>query len=49
MKLGILGTGKIVQTLMGRYRQLPVEKTYILATERSRRRAEGFGTDRGKD
>lgn len=45
MKLGILGTGKIVQTLMGRYRQLPVEKTYILATERSRRRAEGFGLD----
>lgn len=45
MKLGILGTGKIVQTLMGRYRQLPVEETYILATERSVSRAEGFGLD----
>lgn len=45
MKLGILGTGKIVQTLMGRYRQLPVEKTYILATSRSVSRAESFGLD----
>ena len=45
MKLGILGTGKIVQTLMGSYRRLPVEKTYILATERSVSRAESFGLD----
>lgn len=45
MKLGILGTGKIVQTLMGSYRRLPVEKTYILATNRSVSRAESFGLD----
>ena len=45
MKLGILGTGKIVQTLMAGYRRLPVEKTYILATGRSVSRAEKYGFD----
>ena len=45
MKLGILGTGKIVQSLMREYRFLPVEKTYVLATTRSVERAEGFGLD----
>lgn len=45
MKLGILGTGKIVRELMKEYACLPVEKTYILATPRSLERAESFGLD----
>lgn len=45
MKLGILGTGKIVRELMKEYACLPVEKTCILATERSVERAESFGLD----
>ena len=45
MKLGILGTGKIVRELMKEYACLPVEKTCVLATQRSAERAEGFGLD----
>lgn len=45
MKLGILGTGKIVRELMKEYACLPVEKTYVLATARSVERAESFGLD----
>ena len=47
MKLGILGTGKIVQTLMENYDRLPVEKTYLLATARSTERAEKMAADHG--
>ena len=45
MKLGILGTGKIVQTLMENYDRLPVEKTYLLATPRSLERARKMAAD----
>ena len=40
MKLGILGTGKIVQELMQVYDRLEVEETYLLTTEKSRMKGE---------
>lgn len=40
MKLGILGMGKIVQELMQVYHRLDVEETYLLTTERSRKKGE---------
>ena len=47
MKLGILGTGKIVKTLMENYERLPVEKTYLLSTPRSLERAQEIATQHG--
>lgn len=35
MKLGILGTGMIVQDLMNTYEKLKIEKTYLLSTKHS--------------
>lgn len=49
MKLGILGTGKIVQELLQVYAGLPVEKTYLLATERSREKAAQMAQTYGLD
>ena len=49
MKLGILGTGKIVKTLMENYDRLPVEKTYLLATPRSLERANAMAAQHGFD
>ena len=40
MKLGIIGTGKIVADLMETYDLLPIEKTYILSTPRSVEKAQ---------
>ena len=40
MKLGILGTGQIVNTLMGIIQKLPFEKVYVLGTEHSRQKVE---------
>lgn len=40
MKLGILGTGQIVNALMKTIQKLPFEKVYVLGTERSRQKAE---------
>lgn len=40
MKLGILGTGMIVQDLMRTYEKLNVEKTYVLATPQTLSEAE---------
>ncbi len=40
MKLGILGTGKIVQEILPMMASLNFEKIYLLGTERSRDRAE---------
>lgn len=42
MKLGILGTGTIVQELLPQLEALGVEKAYLLATPRSRERAESM-------
>lgn len=42
MKLGILGTGTIVQTLLPDLKDLGTEKAYLLATPRSQERAEGM-------
>lgn len=39
MKLGILGTGMIVKDLMTTYQELNIEKTYVLATERTKEEA----------
>lgn len=39
MKLGILGTGKIVLDLMNTYKSLGIEKTYLLSTKRSELKA----------
>lgn len=39
MKLGILGTGMIVKDLMTTYQELNIEKTYVLATEKSKEKA----------
>ena len=39
MKLGILGTGMIVKDLMTTYHELNIEKTYVLATERTKEEA----------
>lgn len=39
MKLGILGTGMIVQDLMCTYEKLKIEKTYILATTQTQEEA----------
>lgn len=39
MKLGILGTGKIVEDLMNTYKSLGIEKTYLFSTERSESKA----------
>lgn len=39
MKCGILGTGKIVSDLMQTYDELPIEKTYIFSSERSKEKA----------
>ena len=39
MKLGILGTGMIVKDLMTTYQALNIEKTYVLATEKSKEKA----------
>lgn len=36
MKLGILGTGMIVKDLMTTYQELNIEKTYVLATEKTK-------------
>ena len=40
MKLGILGTGKIVRELLQVYEGLEIEKTYLLCTQRSLPQAE---------
>lgn len=42
MKLGILGTGTIVQALLPDLKDLGTEKVYLLATPRSKERAEGM-------
>lgn len=42
MKLGILGTGSIVQELLPDLKDLGTEKAYLLATPRSRERAQGM-------
>lgn len=42
MKLGILGTGSIVQTLLPDLKDLGAEKTYLLSTPRSLERARGM-------
>lgn len=39
MKLAILGTGMIVKDLMTTYQELNIEKTYVLATEKSKEKA----------
>lgn len=39
MKLGILGTGMIVKDLMTTYEELNIEKTYVLATEKTKEEA----------
>ena len=39
MKLGILGTGMIVKDLMTTYQELNIEKTYVLATEKTKEEA----------
>lgn len=40
MKLGILGTGMIVHDLMNTYHELDIDETYVLATERSKEKAQ---------
>lgn len=47
MQLGILGTGMIVADLMQTYDSLPIEKTVLLGTERSREKAERLAQDHG--
>lgn len=47
MKLGILGTGMIVADLMQTYDSLPIEKTVLLGTERSREKAEQLAQNHG--
>ena len=47
MKLGILGTCMIVADLMQTYDSLPIEKTVLLGTERSREKAERLAQDHG--
>lgn len=42
MKLGILGTGTIVQALLPDLKDLGAEKAYLLATPRSQERAQGM-------
>ncbi|MDE6107588.1 MAG: Gfo/Idh/MocA family oxidoreductase [Oscillospiraceae bacterium] len=42
MKLGILGTGTIVQALLPDLKDLGAEKAYLLATPRSKERAQGM-------
>lgn len=39
MKLGILGKGMIVKDLMTTYQELNIEKTYVLATEKTKEEA----------
>lgn len=39
MKLAILGTGMIVKDLMTTYQELNIEKTYVLATEKSKEKS----------
>ena len=39
MKQGILGTGMIVKDLMTTYQELNIEKTYVLATEKTKEEA----------
>ena len=39
MKLGILGTGKIVHDLMNTYKSIGIEKTYLLSSKRSELKA----------
>lgn len=40
MKLGIMGTGKIVREWLENCRNLPIEKIYLLSTQRSRETAQ---------
>ena len=47
MKLGILGNGMIVADLLQPYDSLPIEKTVLLGTERSREKAEQLARDHG--
>lgn len=49
MKLGILGTGKIVQELLRVYQGLNIEKTYLLSTPRSLSRAQELAREYGLD
>lgn len=42
MKLGILGTGMIVQDLMNTYDKLEIEETYLLSTVRSIKKAQAL-------
>ena len=42
MKLGILGTGSIVKELLPHLEAIGAEKTYLLATPRSKEKAEGL-------
>ena len=47
MKLGILGTGKIVRELLSVYHGLEIEKTYLLSTERSFSQAQALAREYG--
>lgn len=49
MKLGMLDTGMIVSDLMQVLSELPIEKTVLLATERSRMKAERPAREKGLD
>ena len=49
MKLGILGTGQIVHTLMKCMDKLPLEAVYVLGTEHHRQKAEDLVTEYGLD
>ncbi len=49
MKVGILGTGLIVNLVMEMYSKLGIEKTYIFSTERSREKAEKIVKENGLD
>ena len=49
MKIGILGTGKIVKKLLPLLAELDIEKTFLLCTERSQPLADALAAEYGLD